>query len=277
MRPRNLECKVALLDAHPAVVLAHAAFQFIDADDRVVVERTNWCGLDGDTIEDGPEFIARSFAGGCRVNLSSAVVRRNVVAGLAFAEEEGTAADMGVWLRIALRGSVGYIDSPLTAVRRHPDSDSVRSGAYRLETASYRRRGDAAVVAGRLVKNRFLDAHGSELDDLAKHRRLARAWSCVELLRPIDQEVKAGAAISTTVRGIARGAAPSLACSSRRRRRGSSAPRFGSARRAHLVRPHSVRRSRELRPTSAARAEDAEARTRRCSSISVRCRSPTPS
>ena len=203
----NLEAKVAVLEAHPEVALAHAAFQFIDIDDRVVVDRTNWCGLDRDALEEGSEFIARTFAGGCRVNLSSAVVRRTAAAGVEFAEEEGTAADIGVWLRVALHGSVAYIDEPLTAVRRHSGSDSVRSGAYRLATTtSYRPSGDTAVSAARLVKQRFLDAHGSELADPAMHRRMVRASSRVSLLRPIDREMQSGAALATTARDLARAA-----------------------------------------------------------------------
>jgi hypothetical protein len=173
MEPRNLERKVALLDANPDMALAHSAFRYIDADGRIVKEWATWCRIREDAVETGDVFIERSIDTACRVDFSAAVMRRSAVADEEFREADGAPCDMALWLRIARRGSMGYLSEPLVRVRVH-ESATTADGTYDIVGAQYRAtyKGVAGVQR---VKTSFLAEFGAEFPDARALRSRARS------------------------------------------------------------------------------------------------------
>jgi glycosyltransferase involved in cell wall biosynthesis len=173
MLPENLERKVGLLERHPHMAIAHSAFRYIDGDEQVIQSWATWCGLRDDAIESGEEYIARSMDAGCRIDFSSAVIRRTMVVGEQFREADGPPCDMGLWLRVARRGSVGYIVDPLVSVRRHGASSTLADGTYDMNAALYQPTFEG-VARVQKVKRQFLDEFGGELPNARNLRARAR-------------------------------------------------------------------------------------------------------
>jgi glycosyltransferase involved in cell wall biosynthesis len=177
MLPENLERKVELLDAWPSLAVAHAAFCYIDGDDHVTKAYATWTHARADVIEPGEVFIRRCLCAGARINFSSAVMRRTTVLGERWDPADGRPSDLGAFMRIALRGDIGYLDTPLTAIRRHDASDTVQSGSMVLgEEGGYRP--DFEVVrAVQAAKRRFLADYGAQLRDVPELRAGSRKWA----------------------------------------------------------------------------------------------------
>jgi glycosyltransferase involved in cell wall biosynthesis len=173
MLPENLGRKVGLLEQHPHMAIAHSAFRYIDGDEQVIKPWATWCGLRGDAVESGEEFIARSMDAGCRIDFSSAVIRRTMVVGEQFREADGPPCDMGLWLRVARRGSVGYIADPLVSVRRHGASSTLADGTYDMNATLYQPTFEG-VARVQTVKRLFLDEFGAELSNARNLRARAR-------------------------------------------------------------------------------------------------------
>ncbi len=192
MLPENLERKVALLDAWPTIAVAHAAFVYVDGDDRVVKEYATWTHTRADVIEPGDLFIRRCIGAGARINFSSAVMRRTCILGERWDPADGRPSDLGAFMRIARRGDVGYIDTPLTAVRRHAASDTVQAGAMVLgEQGGYRP--DFEVIrAVQAVKRRYLADYAAELDDVPALRRASRRWARRNLADVVRRRAETG-------------------------------------------------------------------------------------
>jgi glycosyltransferase involved in cell wall biosynthesis len=203
--PENLARKVELLDAHPDMVFAHSAFQYIDADDRVVVPWANWSRLRDDTIEPGPEFIRLCVIRGARVNHSSAVLRRAAVDGESFDPADGRPCDYGFFMRVARRGSVGFLADALTAVRRHEGSDTVQAGTMVLDDGVYKP--DFEVIRGvRHARDRFLARYGDELVDASRTRAEARQWVRRDLAGVVLRRTEPRRGPVATVKLLARAA-----------------------------------------------------------------------
>jgi glycosyltransferase involved in cell wall biosynthesis len=177
MLPENLERKVALLDEWPSVAVAHAAFRYVDENDRVVKDYATWTHTRADVIEPGELFVRRCLGAGARINFSSAVMRRTCILGERWDPADGRPSDLGAFMRIARRGDIGYIDTPLTAVRRHAASDTVQAGTMVLgEQGGYRP--DFEVIrAVQAVKARYLADYGSEVCDLREVQAASRRWA----------------------------------------------------------------------------------------------------
>jgi glycosyltransferase involved in cell wall biosynthesis len=200
MLPENLERKVAVLDAWPSVVVAHAAFCYIDADDRVTKDYATWTHARADVIEPGDVFIRRCLCAGARVNFSSAVMRRTAVLGERWDPADGRPSDLGAFMRIALRGDVGYLDTPLTAIRRHDASDTVQSGSMVLGGQGGYRPDFEVVRAVQAAKRRFLADYASELRDVPRLRAGSRRWA----RRNLTDVVRRRAGNDTSAREVVR-------------------------------------------------------------------------
>jgi glycosyltransferase involved in cell wall biosynthesis len=177
MLPENLERKVALLDAWPTVAVAHAAFRYVDEHDQVVKEYATWTHARADVIEPGALFVERCLGAGARVNFSSAVMRRTCILGERWDPADGRPSDLGAFMRIARRGDVGYIDTPLTAVRRHAASDTVQAGTMVLGDQGGYRPDFEVIRAVQAVKARYLADYGTEVRDLRAARAASRRWA----------------------------------------------------------------------------------------------------
>jgi glycosyltransferase involved in cell wall biosynthesis len=124
MLPGNLARKVAFLDAHPNAGMVHSAFRFLDGDARPVGQKQSWSRLEGDTVESGESFLRRSVAIGGIVCVSSVMLRSDVVAGERFDAADGPYADLALWLRVASRSDVGFLDEALSGYLVHQSSAS---------------------------------------------------------------------------------------------------------------------------------------------------------
>lgn len=190
MLPENLERKVAVLDEHPSVAVAHAAFRYIDADDNVTKDFATWTHTRADVVEPGELFVRRSLSAGARINHSSAVIRRESAIGLTFDPADGRPCDLGFFLRLARRGDVGYIDTPLTAIRRHAGSDTVQAGTQVLGSGGYQP--DFEIVrAVQAVKARYLYEYGDELRDRRDVEAASRRWARRNLAEVIRRRLAA--------------------------------------------------------------------------------------
>jgi glycosyltransferase involved in cell wall biosynthesis len=190
MRPENLARKVALLDEHPTLAVAHAAFAYIDENDRVTKEYATWTHSRADVIEPGELFVQRSLSAGARINHSSAVLRRDKVLGERFDPADGRPCDLGFFLHVARRGDVGYIDTPLVEVRRHAASDTVQAGTQVLGAGGYQP--DFEVIRSvQAVKRRFLAQHGGEVRDRSSIEAASRRWARRNLAEVITRRLRA--------------------------------------------------------------------------------------
>ena len=172
LAPTCLERKVAFLDEHPDVVLVHSAFEVRHADDRLLAASENWGGPSTDTVEDGELFIERSLLKPCRIQIASAMYRREAVADESLRREDYPADDHGLWLRIATKGSIGFIDEPLNGLRMVPGL-TVASGFHDLRDGRFVNT-PVTARASRDVMTRFLDERAGTMSDDRRLRRLAR-------------------------------------------------------------------------------------------------------
>jgi cellulose synthase/poly-beta-1,6-N-acetylglucosamine synthase-like glycosyltransferase len=74
--PELLDRTVAELDSHPGAGMAHAAFDIVDEEGKVLLSHVNWTySLDSNRVESAGEFIAESMRWSCRVCASTALMR----------------------------------------------------------------------------------------------------------------------------------------------------------------------------------------------------------
>lgn len=131
--PGALARQLAVLDAHPDVMLAHAAHDVIDEDGRAL---PSWPRpFESDAIE--PSAIAFSHLIAANEMATSTVVARCSALRDAgpFATGIGaSSSDWDMWLRLALRGAVAYSAQRAARYRQHPLSISrtTTAGGERL-------------------------------------------------------------------------------------------------------------------------------------------------
>jgi glycosyltransferase involved in cell wall biosynthesis len=184
MTPGALERAVTVLDEQPTVGLVHAAFNVIDSNGDVILEATNWTGEGTmDTVEPGREFIRKSVRGGCRVCAATAVMRTALVPATPFLPPDGPAADVGLWLRIALHSDVRILAQPGVNYRVHTGSDSANwslvSGARYVESPQL-------IRLVRDMKLRFINENAAQLDNAPQLRSVThRAAMRTRLLRAL--------------------------------------------------------------------------------------------
>lgn len=176
--PWNLEKLIEAMGRDSSIGLAHAAFDMIDAEGSVLREKVFWGPVEGAPVESGQVFIRRSMSTGTRVNMSSALIRREAVAMDSFREEEGVACDVGFWLRLARRGNVAFVSEALTALRVHSEAASVVQGI----NDEHRRPVMKEVQVAQEAKNRFLTEFELDPRERRELEKLARSWAQHELL-----------------------------------------------------------------------------------------------
>lgn len=121
--PRKLELQMALFDAHPNVGLVHTCGRFIDGNGHLL--NGSPLGFEFPRTTTGDVLIALLYAN--KIIASAAIVRRECF------DEVGEfdpaffgSGDWHMWLRIAERWHVGYVDEPLTFYRVHGSNASHR-------------------------------------------------------------------------------------------------------------------------------------------------------
>lgn len=178
--PNNLARLVDVMERHPNVVLAHGAFRWIDAGGQTLRTWSAWGQLHTDIVETGSDFILRSMAAINRVNMSSALIRRSALGSERFREADDVLCDTGLWMRLARRGDIAFVAEPLTALRIHGQTASVRAGTNEPEL---RGRTLREIELAQQAKKHFLSEYGYRGKRLKLHRRTARRWGIDEIVR----------------------------------------------------------------------------------------------
>lgn len=114
--PDFLEREAAMLDEHPRVGMVHCAVREVDehGTPRQVVR-----AYPTTRTLDGKQEFTR-YLQGHNVCCSSVMVRRTVYRDAGPFDARYLCADFLMWMKIALRGDVGYIADPLLDMRVHP-------------------------------------------------------------------------------------------------------------------------------------------------------------
>ncbi len=176
--PTKLEREIAMLDAHPEVGLVHTDGHFIDGDGR----RTegNPLGFAFPRTETGDVLLA--LIGANKIIASAVLVRRQCFDEVGvFDEAYFGSGDWQMWLRVAERWAVGYVDEPLTFYRVHGANASHKLERIWRDDERLR---EWLVERSPSYRGRYPDA---ELD-----AALAHNWACLGTVRTLNGDPAAG-------------------------------------------------------------------------------------
>lgn len=119
--PQKLARQVAMLEAHPEVGLTHTDGGFIDGEGKTI--EGSPLGFEFPRTETGNVVVALLHAN--KIIASAVMARRACFDALGgFNEAYFGSGDWEMWLRIAERWSIGYVDEPLTFYRVHGENAS---------------------------------------------------------------------------------------------------------------------------------------------------------
>lgn len=118
LHPDFLARTLALLEADPKMTFAHAAVRLVGpagetldpCHSRVAVQ---------ENVVSGWSFLRWTLRSGLQAHQSTCVMRSSAIPEPAFDPRDGYADDIGLQLRLAAQGKVGYVDTPLADVRIH--------------------------------------------------------------------------------------------------------------------------------------------------------------
>ena len=119
--PEKLEKQIALMDGNPSVGLVHTDGWFIDGEGKEM-EGTP-LGFEFPRFETGDVLLSLVYQN--KIIASAALARRKCFDELgAFNEAFFGSGDWEMWLRIASKWNVGFVDEPLTFYRVHGENAS---------------------------------------------------------------------------------------------------------------------------------------------------------
>ncbi len=126
MYPGNLQAKVDLLAAHPTVGMVHSNIKRIDANHRVI--GGHWALQPcQDQVQTGQAFFENMALHRNFVSCPTVMVRAACYKELGgFDTGLHYTLDMEMWMRIAGRYDVGYLDEPLVGKRIHARQETSR-------------------------------------------------------------------------------------------------------------------------------------------------------
>lgn len=119
--PTKLEKQVAYMEAHPEVLLTHTSYQRMTAtgEDLEIMHSGKFSGR-----------INRHLVFNCAIATPTVMVRRSALGGRArFEESLMVGEDIVLWLTLAIRSKIVWIDDPLTRVRMHGQNAALDEAA----------------------------------------------------------------------------------------------------------------------------------------------------
>lgn len=130
LRQGHLDATMQVLERFETVGLVHTAFEFVDAESRVIrsvnpLPSRSAVRVDGRTR--ALEYLMVSPWGLCFASV--AYRTKALVDAGGFREEEGPFGDRQLWMRVALNWDFGYIPQPLVGLRTHAESVTSNIGA----------------------------------------------------------------------------------------------------------------------------------------------------
>ncbi len=170
MRSNNLATKLDFLAGEPQVGLVYSSYEVIDEHSGTLRASYRAPGP-VDRVEPGRLFVERCFAGMERVHMCTAVVRRSALEGLRPHPGDGTHNDYGLYLRVAQRCDIGFVDQPLVAIRIHRSTWSFDAGlTLTSETGELRSNPFAGLDARLIAARRFVDELEGDEAVMARRR-----------------------------------------------------------------------------------------------------------
>ncbi|HEX6020880.1 MAG TPA: glycosyltransferase [Solirubrobacter sp.] len=200
--PQLVEKTVAALDAHPSAGVAHARFELFDAQGNTLVPERDVLGTPPQPLESGHDFVAKSMVHGCRINSSTALIRRSMVPEGGFWQVDFPAFDLGFWLRIAERSDMAFIAEPLCRYRLHEQSHTSAQGEL---TSSGYLHAEQMIRDVHAVKIRHIESlpPGPRRDEL---RRIADRTLRRDIVGRVRELTLPDRPFAKTVRGLGRAA-----------------------------------------------------------------------
>lgn len=117
--PDKLARQVEYLDEHPEIALVHSNIHFIDGVGERIPD-PEWAWVAPTFGQVLPELVQRSRICTCTVLMRKSVLEQ---AGL-FRQELAPADDWDLWLRIAARHPIGFVDAVTACYRVHHGNES---------------------------------------------------------------------------------------------------------------------------------------------------------
>ena len=190
MLPGHLEQGIAVLDEHPEVGIVHSAFRRVTKGPNAstLSEVDEFPGGDDDWIAPSERVVRRLLTDTYYISYATALFRRSIISDQErFAEEDHTADDVGLSLRLALRaGSVAYCADPRVAITFHAEAHHTSAGGQELVGSDYVLSFDSLVNEWR-VKQRFVDQFAAELADTDRLRADLDRRMRAQLLRLVKR------------------------------------------------------------------------------------------
>lgn len=117
--PDKLARQVEYLDAHPEIALVHSNIHFIDeAGERIPDPEWAWVAPTFGQVL--PELVKQNRICTCTVLLRKSVLEQVG----SFRQELAPADDWDLWLRIAARHPIGFVDAVTASYRLHQENES---------------------------------------------------------------------------------------------------------------------------------------------------------
>ncbi len=203
MYPRLLERTVQVLDRLPRAGMVHTAIDMLGPDGEIIARGVNWTqGLTASTFERGSAFIRETMKYSARICASTALMRRAALPRGYFDPADYPPVDVGMWLRMATRWEMAYLDETLGAYRVHDHSHSAAVGT-RTEAGYVR---DVTLMRRQHeVKHRFIDEHIDDEREARRLRRLADAGKRTEIVTRVRQQTVPARRFRPTLAAIAEG------------------------------------------------------------------------
>jgi glycosyltransferase involved in cell wall biosynthesis len=134
---------VEMLEAHPDMAFVHTAYHVVDAAGR---RRRTFRAHPTDAVWPGRDVFLRYLARSHDVVMSTVIARRRCYAAVGRFIPELLCADFDMWLRLALRGDIGYVATPLVSYRVHVSERSHgESTTGRMDAGRWYRENEAIV------------------------------------------------------------------------------------------------------------------------------------
>lgn len=169
-KPDHLTVSVGILDSDPSIGMVHSAYDVIDDDDVIRDEHVSMAGNDVKPVESGQEFIVKSLRARIRACEATTVFRTRAVREAGYYDPADTPLhDVGLFLRIASKWNIAYVDRPLLQFRVHGDAlglQAVRSSSD-------------ALFDPEGFPNKNLDVKLNFIRSHAPDRRTARRWTSI--------------------------------------------------------------------------------------------------
>jgi hypothetical protein len=202
MLPLHLERKAQFLDAHDEVGFVHSAFRRVTmAPSAAVTELDEFPGGPEMWISDSDAVIRRLLSETYYISYATALIRRPIVADTErFADEDGSADDVGLSLRLTRRaGAVAYLAEPSVGITFHEEAHNTSVGGQDFVDGSYVTSLQSLANEWQ-VKRRFLDRFGPDLADPEQLRTVLDERMRASVLRL----VKNRAGVSRPPRAVCR-------------------------------------------------------------------------